>query len=69
MTEIDLASSAYVTITVGKNYTIVLGSISTAHECMETAAKAYEKFLPEYPNGGTIQVFPDSTVVDFTPTN
>ncbi|MBO4879539.1 MAG: FtsQ-type POTRA domain-containing protein [Clostridia bacterium] len=69
VTEIDLASSAYVTITVGKNYTIVLGSISTAHECMETAAKAYEKFLPEYPNGGTIQVFPDSTVVDFTPAN
>lgn len=64
---IDLASSAYVTLSLDNNYTIVLGSLSTAPECVSQAAEAYERFLPVYPNGGTLHVFRGSTVVDFTP--
>ena len=64
---IDLSSSVYVTLGLDGNYSIVLGSITTAHECIDTAAKAYAKFLPVYPNGGEIQVFPGKTTVDFTP--
>ncbi|GEM_PF-3367794 len=64
---IDLSSSVYVTIELEGNYTIVLGSITTAPECIETAAKAYARFRPVYPNGGEIQVFPGKTTVDFTP--
>lgn len=65
--EIDLSSSVYVTLELEGNYSIVLGSVTTAHECIETAAKAYAKFLPVYPNGGEIQVFFGKTTVDFTP--
>lgn len=64
---IDLSSSAYVTMDVENDYTFVLGSLSTAEDCIGTAAMAYAKFLPVYPMGGTVQVFPESTVVDFTP--
>ncbi len=64
---IDLSSSAYVSLGLKNNYTIVLGSLSTAPECIETAAEAYRRFLPVYPGGGTLQVFRGSTVVDFTP--
>lgn len=64
---IDMASSQYVTLSLDNDYTIVLGAISTAPECIETACEAYERFLPVYPAGGTIQVFRGSTVVDFTP--
>lgn len=64
---IDLSSSQYVTLTCDGDYSIVLGAISTAPECVETACTAYERFLPVYPGGGTIQVFRGSSVVDFTP--
>ncbi|MBQ7060725.1 MAG: FtsQ-type POTRA domain-containing protein [Clostridia bacterium] len=64
---IDLSNSACVSILLENNYKIVLGSISTAPECIETAARAYERFLPVYPNGGTVQVFRGSSIVDFTP--
>lgn len=64
---IDVSSSVCVTLTLDSAYTIVLGSLATADECVGTAAKAYAKFLPVYPNGGTINVFHGKTQVDFTP--
>ena len=64
---IDLSSSAYVTLELGHGYTAVLGSASSAADCVATAAEAYRRFLPVYPDGGTLQIFPGSTVVDFTP--
>lgn len=64
---IDMASSQYVSLSLDNDYTIVLGAVSTAPECIETACEAYERFLPVYPGGGTIQVFRGSSVVDFTP--
>lgn len=64
---IDLSNSACVSIELPGDYTVLLGSVDEAHECIETAAKAYDRFLPVYPLGGTINVFSGSSVVDFTP--
>lgn len=64
---IDISNSACVKVIADNNYTIEVGMLSSAAKCIENASKAYELFLPTYPNGGTLYVFPDSTTVDFTP--
>lgn len=67
VTSIDVANSSYVKLGLVSNFFIILGDCSHAADNIATAAKAYALFLPDYPDGGTINVFFGSTVVDFTP--
>lgn len=64
---IDLSGAAYTSIELQGGFTAVLGAVNTAHECLPIAIAAYERFLPVYPGGGTINVFNGSSIVDFTP--
>ncbi|MCH5278600.1 MAG: FtsQ-type POTRA domain-containing protein [Christensenellaceae bacterium] len=64
---IDVANSSYVKLDLANDFVIILGDCSHAADNIATAAKAYALFLPDYPDGGTINVFFGSTVVDFTP--
>lgn len=67
VTAIDLSNIACVKLEIGELFTVNLGNTAEAAGNVETAAKAYRLFLPDYPLGGIINVFTDSTVVDFTP--
>lgn len=64
---IDLSSAVYTLIGLDNGYTAVLGAVTNAPDCIDIAISAYERFLPAYPNGGTINVFTGSSIVDFTP--
>lgn len=64
---IDVSGATYTVLGLENNYKVVLGAITTAPECLYAAAEAYRRFLPVYPDGGTLNVFHGSTVVDFTP--
>ncbi|MBR3298752.1 MAG: FtsQ-type POTRA domain-containing protein [Clostridia bacterium] len=64
---IDLSGSAYTVLGLENNYRVVLGAVTTASECLYAAGEAYRRFLPVYPEGGTINVFNGSSIVDFTP--
>lgn len=64
---IDLSGAVYTRIGLDYGYIAVLGAVTTAPDCIDIAISAYERFLPVYPNGGTINVFSGSSIVDFTP--
>ena len=64
---IDLSGAVYTRIGLDYGYTAVLGAVTTAPDCIDIAISAYERFLPVYPDGGTINVFSGSSIVDFTP--
>lgn len=67
VTAIDLSNITCVKLEIGELFTINLGNTAESADNVETAAKAYQLFLPDYPLGGIINVFTGSTVVDFTP--
>lgn len=67
ITAIDLTNTSCIKLEVGDDFIIVLGDCIEAHSNLSTAAKAYDYFSIEYPQGGIINVFSDSTIVDFTP--
>ncbi|MBR5948117.1 MAG: FtsQ-type POTRA domain-containing protein [Clostridia bacterium] len=64
---IDLSGAVYTRLGLSYGYTAVLGAVTTAPDCIDIAISAYERFLPVYPDGGTINVFSGSSIVDFTP--
>lgn len=64
---IDLSGAVYTRIGLESGFTAVLGAVTTAPDCIDIAVSAYERFLPLYPNGGTINVFSGSSIVDFSP--
>lgn len=67
VTAIDLSNSSCIKLEIGSSFTIILGDCVEAYQNITTAAKAYEYFSREYPEGGIINVFTGSTIVDFTP--
>lgn len=67
ITAIDLSNTSCIKLEIGDEFIIVLGDCIEAHSNLSTASKAYEYFRVEYPQGGIINVFSDSTIVDFTP--
>lgn len=67
VTAIDLSNSSCVKLKIGNVFTIVLGNCTEATGNIGTAEKAYSIFSKSHPSGGIINVFTDSTVVDFTP--
>ncbi len=67
ITAIDLTNASCIKLEIGDEFIIVLGDCIEAHSNLATAAKAYDYFSVEYPGGGIINVFSDSTIVDFTP--
>ena len=64
---IDVSGATYTVIGLENNYKVVLGAITTAPDCLYAAAEAYRRFLPVYPDGGTLNVYSGSSIVDFTP--
>lgn len=64
---IDVSNSSYIKMGMGHDFTVILGDSSYAAENIVVAAKAYALLRSEYPNGGIINVFKDSTIIDFTP--
>ena len=64
---IDLSNAASIKLELQHGYTFVLDDWRYAEGNIKTAAKAYKRLLPVYPSGGTVNIFKDSTVVDFTP--
>ena len=65
VTAIDLSNITCVKLEIGELFTINLGNTAESADNVETAAKAYQLFLPDYPLGGIINVFTGSTDVDF----
>ena len=64
---IDVSNAASIKLELQHGYTFVLDDWRYAEGNIKTAAKAYKRLLPVYPSGGTVNIFKDSTVVDFTP--
>ena len=64
---IDVSSATYTVLGLKSNYEVVLGAITTAPDCLYAASEAYQRFLPVYPDGGTLNVYSNSSIVDFTP--
>ena len=64
---IDVSNAASIKLELQHGYTFVLDDWRYAEGNIQTAAKAYARLLPVYPSGGTVNIFKDSTVVDFTP--
>lgn len=67
VTAIDLSNTSCIKFEIGDRFTIVLGDCIEASENIDTASKAYAIFSRSHPAGGIINVFSNSTIVDFTP--
>lgn len=67
ITAIDLSNTSCIKFEIGDRFTIVLGDCIEASENIDTASKAYAIFSRSHPAGGIINVFSNSTIVDFTP--
>lgn len=67
VTAIDVSNAASIKLELQQNYLFVLDDWRHAENNIQTAAKAYARLVPIYPDGGTVNIFADSTVVDFTP--
>lgn len=67
VTAIDLSNTSCVKLEIGDKFTIVLGDCIEASKNIDTASKAYAIFGRSHPAGGVINVFSNSTIVDFTP--
>lgn len=67
VTAIDLSNTSCIKFEIGDKFTIVLGDCIEASQNIDTASKAYAIFSRSYPAGGVINVFSNSTIVDFTP--
>lgn len=67
VTAIDLSNTSCIKFEIGDKFTIVLGDCIEASQNIDTASKAYAIFSKSYPEGGIINVFSNSTIVDFTP--
>lgn len=67
ITAIDVSNSACVKIEAVGEFIMVLGDCVEAAGNVQTAAKAYQVLIPDWPLGGIINVFTDSDIVDFTP--
>lgn len=67
VTAIDLSNTSCIKFEIGDKFTIVLGDCIEASQNIDTASKAYAIFSRSYPAGGIINVFSNSTIVDFTP--
>lgn len=67
VTAIDLSNTSCIKFEIEDRFTIVLGDCIEASQNIETASKAYAIFSRSYPDGGIINVFSNSTIVDFTP--
>ncbi len=68
ITAIDLSNTSCVKFEIADEFTIVLGDCIEAPNNIETASKAYVILSKRYPAGGIINVFSDSTIIDFSPT-
>ena len=65
---IDVSNAASIKLELQHGYTFVLDDWRYAEGNIKTAAKRLTNaFSPVYPSGGTVNIFKDSTVVDFTP--
>ena len=64
---IDVSNISCVKLLLKNNFTAVLGTYPEATDNLQKAKKAYGILLPVYPKGGIINVFDNSTQVDFTP--
>ena len=64
---IDVSNISCVKLILKNDFTAVLGTYPEAADNLDKAKKAYEILLPRYPAGGIINVFDNTTLVDFTP--
>lgn len=64
---IDVSNISCIKLIMKNNFTAVLGTYPEAADNVQKAKKAYEILLPRYPEGGIINLFNNTTQVDFTP--